>query len=74
VLTLALLPVLSAASSTVPVPPTCAPDCRPAITAAIAACADLFAKPRVTTLAFTMTSAAGKASKKATKAKAEAAK
>ena len=38
---LALLPVLSGASSTVPVPPTCAPDCRPAITAAIATCASL---------------------------------
>ena len=39
---LALLPVLScAAGSTVPVPPTCAPDCRPAITAAIATCASL---------------------------------
>jgi CRISPR-associated protein Csb1 len=41
---------------------------------AIAACKKFFAEPAVTNLVFTMTSAAGKASKKVTKAKAEAPK
>ena len=42
-----------------------------ALPGAIRACKELFADPRVTRLAFTMTSAAGKASKKAARAKAE---